>query len=232
MSVTLWIGERNYSSWSLRAWAALEWSQLPYEERFVSLDQDGYGAEGIAAIRALSPSGRIPVLQVDGHAIWDSLAICEWLAERTPLWPADPWARAEARAVSCEMHAGFVALRRDLPMNIRRRCRPPAFGADVQRDLARVEALWAGLRQRYATSGPWLFGARSIADSFYLPVATRLRSYGVVLGGLAQQYAQTLLADAAFLRWERAALVEWQGPFPRAAIDSLYPGTDVAEHGA
>lgn len=218
----LYVGERNYSSWSLRPYLTLAWSGLAFEDRLVSLDQPGYGTGEIAAILALSPSGRVPVLHVDGQVIWDSLAISEWAAERAPtLWPAEPADRARARSLTCEMHAGFAAVRRDLSMNIRRRCAPTTpWPDDTARDLTRIREIFGGAR------GPYMFGARSITDAFFTPVATRLRTYGVALEGAAAHYASTLLADEAFLRWERQALADWRAPFGRAALDAMYPGTD------
>jgi glutathione S-transferase len=225
MSIVLYVGERNYSSWSLRPWLVLKWSGLSFEERFVSLDQPGYGEGRIGAILAVSPSGRVPALQADGLHVWDSLAISEWAAEAAPqaqLWPADARLRAQARAVTAEMHAGFAALRRDLPMNIRRRAGPQDWVAETRRDLERVEEIWTRFRNENRAAGAHLFGARSIADAFFTPVATRLRTYGVTFGPVAQAYCETLLADGAFLEWERRALDEWKAPFSRAKIDALY----------
>lgn len=229
----LYIGERNYSSWSLRPWLALLWSGLPFETRFISLDQPGYGAEGIAAIRSVSPSGKVPALETGGRVIWDSLAIAEWAAEMAPtarLWPENRLDRAEARSITAEMHSGFSALRHDLPMNIRRRVREQHWRAETRRDVERIEAIWRDCRRRFAASGPYLFGHRTIADAFFIPVATRMRSYSVALGPVAAAYRDILLGDPTFLEWESVALAEWRGQFGRAPIDSLYPGADIA-HG-
>jgi glutathione S-transferase len=225
MKPTLYIGERNYSSWSLRPWLVLKWSNIAFEERFLSLDQPGYGEGKIAAIAAVSPSGRVPALHSEGLAVWDSLAIAEWVAEKAPdaaLWPRDAAKRAQARAVSCEMHSGFVALRRDLPMNIRRRCPSQDWADDARIDIARMEAIFTRFRNENRQAGPYLFGAQSIADAFFTPVATRFRTYSVSLGRTAQDYCDTLLADEAFKAWERLALAEWKAPFSRALIDGLY----------
>ena len=225
MAITLYVGERNYSSWSLRPWLVLKWSGLNFEERFVSLDQPGYGDGKIAEITAISPSGRVPALHADSFTIWDSLAIAEWVAERAPgaqLWPRDSGKRAQARAVTCEMHSGFVALRRDLPMNIRRRCAGQNWAADVRIDLERVEDVWTRFRNENRQAGAYLFGARTIADAFFTPVATRMRTYSVTLGPTAKAYCETLLADDAFKAWERQALADWKSPFSRAPIDALY----------
>jgi glutathione S-transferase len=229
--ITLFVGERNYSSWSLRAWLVMKWSGLPLEERFLSLDQAGYGERKIAAIMAMSPSGCVPVIDADGLAVWDSLAIAEWASERAPearLWPPDTRMRARARAVVSEMHSGFHALRRDLPMNIRRRCLAQDWPSDTQVDIERIEEIWRGNRTLYGEHGPYLFGARSIADAFFTPVATRMRSYSVSLGGVSQTYCKTLLDDSAFRDWERRAIAEWRAPFSRAQIAELYPDAETA----
>ncbi|MBM3523216.1 MAG: glutathione S-transferase family protein [Alphaproteobacteria bacterium] len=225
MTPVLHIGNRNYSSWSLRPWLCLRWAGIAFEESHVELDQPGYGEGGIAAVRAVSPSGRVPALQLGQTTIWDSLAIAEWAAEQAGpgvLWPRDPTARAVARAVTCEMHAGFEALRRDLPMNIRRRCAEQDWAPEARRDIARLDAIWSDLRSTHGRGGSFLFGARSIADAFFTPVATRMRTYSVSLSPAAQHYRDTLLADPAFREWEVAALAEWRRPFSRAPIDTLY----------
>jgi len=229
MKPRLYVGNCNYSSWSLRPWLALRWAGIDFDETSIDLDQPGYGESNIAAIRAISPTGKVPVLRIGGEAVWESIAIAEWAAENSrtgPLLPADPLLRAQARAVVAEMHAGFGALRRDLPMNIRRRCRATGLPPETQTDIARVDALWSGLRERHAANGPYLFGPRSFADAFYLPVATRFRTYAIALSPAAQAYCDTLFADAAFREWEARALAEPAKPFSRAKTDSLYAGSD------
>jgi glutathione S-transferase len=227
MSTVLYVGNRNYSSWSLRPWLVLRWSGLPFETRDIRLDQPGYGEQAIAEVRAVSPGGTLPALAHDGLALWDSLAIAEWAAEQVPpgrLWPRDPARRAVARAVTCEMHGGFGGVRRDLSMNIHRRVKvdPARWPEDTRRGLARLEAIFSGLRARHAGEGPWLFGERSIADAFFTPVATRLRTYGVAIGATAQAYCDTLLADADFRAWEASCVGErWDREgFP--VIDALW----------
>ena len=221
MTPVLYVGNRNYSSWSMRPWLALTWAGIPFETRAIALGGPGYGNGLMAPVLAVSPSGRVPALKLGDTAVWDSLAIAEWAAESAPaaqLWPQDSTTRAVARAATCEMHSGFHALRRELPCNIRRRAEPRirsrTAGEDVQRDLARIEALWSDLRARFGKGGPYLFGARpTIADAFYAPVATRLRTYGVTLGGPAKEYAAAILADPAFLTWEKEAVAEeWSMP--------------------
>jgi glutathione S-transferase len=234
MTITLHVGNRNYSSWSLRPALVLRWSGLPHEEKLVSLDQPGYGNGQIAAVKAISPSGLVPALQSGSLTIWDSLAISEWVAEQAPtanLWPRDASARALARAATAEMHSGFAAIRRDLPMNIRRRVDAPAWlhqqgkswAPDVQANLARLDELVSRLRPRYAADGPWLCGTRSIADAFYTPMATRLRTYSVSLSERSNAYFSHLLEDTAFKSWEAQAIAEWQ-PFSLAETDRLYGG--------
>ena len=196
----LYVGNRNYSSWSLRPWLVLSWSGISFETRAIALGGEGYGKGLTPSVLAVSPTGRVPALHLGQAAVWDSLAISEWAAENAPtarLWPDDPTARALCRSATCEMHSGFEALRGALPCNLRRRAAPrAALGDDVRRDLARIEALWSDLRSRFGRGGPYLFGAhRTIADAFYTPVATRLRSYGVALSGPAKEYAEALLAD-------------------------------------
>ncbi len=204
----LHIGNKNYSSWSMRPWLALKWGEIPFEERIIPLGGEGYGQSQIKEIRAVSPSGRVPALHVGDTVIYESLAICEWAAEQTPaLWPADSLVRAEARAVASEMHAGFAAVRRDMSMNVRRRLeREPQWGVDTRTDLKRLFELWDYLLTLY--DGPFLFGRRSIADAMFAPVATRLRTYAVQTPSFAKTYCAAIFADAAFQEWERAAEAE------------------------
>lgn len=196
------IGNKTYSSWSMRPWLALRWGGIGFDERVIALAMGGYGKSVIEDIRAASPSGRVPALQIENATIWDSLAICEWAGERSPqLWPADASARAVARAASAEMHSGFSALRRELPMNTRRIAEPRQVSADCTGDIARITELWADLRTRFGAEGPYLFGARSIADAFYAPVATRFKTYQVSLPHGAQAYCDTILKDEAVAHW-------------------------------
>lgn len=207
----LYIGNKNYSSWSLRGWIALKWANVPFAEKVIPLGEDGFGSGQSASVLAVSPSGYVPVLCLGETRIWDSLAIAEWAIEKNPnagLWPADPTLRAVCRSVTCQMHSGFAALRRDLPMNIRRRTTPRDWPSDTMHDIEGVQKLWAAIRAQYGEGGPFLFGRRTLADGFFLPVASRFRSYGVPMDAAAQAYVDTLLADAAFGEWERAAEAE------------------------
>jgi glutathione S-transferase len=218
MAYTLLIGNKNYSSWSLRPWLVLTEAGIPFTERLVSLQADA----GKAARLASLPAGRVPVLEHDGLLVWDSLAICEYLAERHPgLWPAGPTARAVARSMCAEMHSGFQALRSELSMDVRarrpQRRRSPAVLADV----ARVERLWGEARARFGAGGPLLFGGFTIADAFYAPVAFRFRTYGVKPAGAAGEYLAALLALPGMRAWEAAALADER--LADHDLDLLYP---------
>lgn len=221
MVPVLYVGNRNYSSWSLRPWLALTWAGYPFETRMIPLGGLGYGKSRVPEIVAVSPSGRVPVLVVDGRAVWDSLAICELAAEVDPsLWPDHRVERAVARSAVAEMHSGFAALRRDLSMNLRRRTTARAWPDDTATDIARVIASWTELRAHHRADGPWLCGRRGIVDAFYAPVATRFRTYGVTLPPAAAAWTDTLFADAAFRAWEAEAIAE---PQTIASTDALWP---------
>ena len=215
----LFIGNKNYSSWSLRPWLALKWGGIAFEERVIPLGGEGYGKSQIREVREISPSGRVPALHVDGTPIHESLAICEWAAEQAPsLWPRDALSRAQARSAASEMHAGFAALRRDLSMNIRRRLTaPPPWPADTRADIDQAFALFERLYGRFG--GPYLFGSRTIADAMFAPVATRLRTYAVALAPAAKRFCDAIFSDDAFREWERAAAVE---PWTIEQAEALY----------
>lgn len=213
MKPVLYVGNRNYSSWSLRPWLALTWGNIDFETRVIPLGGDGYTKRQMPTVLAVSPSGTVPVLIVGDDAVADSLAICEWAAEQAPsLWPADPTTRMLARAATAEMHSGFGAIRENLPCNIRRRAERRVLSEDVQQEVERIEALWTSSLTRF--SGPYLFGiAPTIADAFFTPIATRFRTYGVQLSVASQRYADTLLANDAFRAWEAEGLAEtWTMP--------------------
>jgi glutathione S-transferase len=218
MTPILYIGNKNYSSWSMRPWLALKWAKIAFDEVLIPLGGEGYGTGQMANVRAVSPSGRVPALSWGGFTIWESLGIVEWAREKSPdLLPADPEARAVCRSLVAEMHAGLAAMRRDLPMNIRRRTAPRDWPADTRADLKRVEEIWASTRERYGAAGSMLFGSRSIADAFYAPVATRFRTYGVTLSRVAAAYCEAIFADDAFKEWEGAAQAEsWTMPSTEA----------------
>lgn len=201
------IGDKNYSSWSLRAALVLELAGVGYDEVLVRL----YQPDSRAQLLRYSPSGKVPVLIGEHGALWDSLAIAEYLAERYPqahLWPQDAQARALARSVCAEMHSGFGALRSHLPMDLARDQALKELAGDVQADVDRVCAIWAHCREHFGYSGPYLFGEPSIADAFFAPVAARLRSYHVAVPATAASYVETIYRWPAFQRWYQAALQE------------------------
>ncbi len=211
-SYTLFIGEKNLSSWSLRPWLAMKHRRIPFAEERIRLRQP----ESRTAILRHSPSGKVPALKTDGIVVFDSLAILEFLAERHPqllLWPRDDAARALARSVSAEMHAGFVALRNDMSMDLLSRLPTPPIGEELDRDIRRIVAIWRDMRGRYGAAGPFLFGAFTNADAMHAPVATRFRTYGVELSafgddGTAAAYAATILALPEMAEWTAGAQAE------------------------
>ena len=201
------IGNKTYSSWSMRAAMMLARTPLPYRERKLALDTPAFAAE----IAALSPSRRVPALHVDGQVLWDSLAIGEYLAERFPgagLWPRDPVLRAHARCVAAEMHAGFEALRSALPFNCRALGRQVALGAAVMRDIERITALWRGCFAIRPDASGGLLGGFTIADAMYVPVALRFRTYGVALDPPCANYLEWCVADEHVSRWLADAALE------------------------
>lgn len=206
-ALTLVIGNRNYSSWSLRPWALLTHLGLPFGEILLELDTPTFGTDA----RRYSPTGRVPALRDGGLVVYESLAILEYASELAGGrgWPAERDARAEARSVASEMHAGFTALRQSCPMNIRARDRHVASTPALVADIARIDALWSGCRERHGARGPWLFGEYSAADAMYLPVAFRFQTYGAAgLGAAAREYLATALADPLIAPWVRAAEAE------------------------
>ena len=212
--LTLFIGNKNYSSWSMRPWVLLKQAGIPFQEekvRFDSFEGDSHFKE---AVLKVNPAGRVPVLVDDGYPIWDSLAIAEYLAEKFPdqaLWPRDARARARARSVCAEMHSGFSALRSHCPMNIEASL--PTVGAVVWRDQAAVRAdvqrlvgMWTGLLQEH--KGPMLFGEFGIADAFFAPVCMRLRTYQLPIPGAVQDYVRRVCALPGVKAWIDDALAE------------------------
>jgi len=210
MKPVLYVGNQNYSSWSMRPWLVLRWAKIEFETRVIPLGGPGYLKRQVPGVLAVSATGTVPVLHVGRDVIGDSLAISEWAAEQAPaLWPREPLARAQARAAACEMHSSFGALRSKMPCNIRRRAEPRALDEEVRRDVERVTELWMSLRSRFGAGGAYLFGATpTITDAFFTPIATRFRTYAVKLDGEAQVYADALLRDPAFLEWEVQAIAE------------------------
>ncbi len=206
------VGTKRWSTWSLRPWLALKRTGAPFTETLVGLRQDEGRTE--AAILPHSPSGLVPALKDGGLTVWDSLAICEYLAEKFPaakLWPDDPAMRAMARAAAAEMHSGFQSLRGECPMALEAEPKVTSLSEATQKNVRRIVALWSDLLGR--SGGPFLAGEWSIADAFYTPVATRFRTYGVHLSdygddGTCGAYATRLLATPEFREWEAAARAE------------------------
>lgn len=204
MKPTLYIGNKNYSSWSLRSWFLLSEAGIDFEEIRLPLDCEEFRQR----IRTLSPAAQVPVLHIDGQAVWDTLAIAETAAERWPdreLWPSDPAARAHARSISAEMHAGFGALRQSMPMNCRAMGRHVTLTDSVAADIERIQSIWADCHRRYGGPEGWLFGSFSVADAMYAPVVFRFRTYGVAAPESACHYPDRVLRSKAIQNWLRAA---------------------------
>jgi len=208
MTLKLAIGNKNYSSWSMRPWLALKGAGIPFEEINIPLYT---GPEDKQRILAITPGGKVPAL-VDGDiTVWDSLSIIEYLAERFPdvgLWPRDRVARAHARSVCAEMHSGFMPLRNECGMNIHRPVGAKTLSDDARQNVARITEIWTDCRSRYGASGPFLFGAFGAADAMYAPVIHRFRTYAIEVSGAARDYMDTMWSFAPFAEWTRAALAE------------------------
>lgn len=203
-SMTLIIGSKHLSSWSLRPWILMRHLELAFDERLIELDQPDTAAN----ILRYSPSGRLPALQHGELTLWDSLAICEYVCELTGRGlPTARAARALARCVTAEIHAGFHTLRKAWPMDTRATSLQTPGSPKLTADIARIEQLWEQCRGAFGAEGPWLFGHYSIADAAFAPVVLRFRSYGAKLGPVAQRYQATTLADRHLNEWLRAAAV-------------------------
>ena len=207
MTLKLIIGNKNYSSWSMRPWLAMKVARIAFEEEVVSLDAGDFKSR----VGAVSDSGKVPALADDDTHIWESLAIREYLAEKFPqaeLWPRDPAARAEARAIAAEMHAGFAPMRRHLPMNMRRPIMRRELTAEAHKNVERIDAIWTRCRTRFAREGAFLFGRFGAADAMYAPVVARFHTYDVAVGALSRAYMQAVMALPAWSEWRTAALAE------------------------
>jgi len=214
MSILL-IGSKNYSSWSLRPWLFLRKVVFEFTEQIVYFDATDYQAQ----IAALSPSRRVPLLIDAGFKIWDSLAICEYAAEKTGRGlPGDRLARARARSVAAEMHSGFRALRDECPMNVRAKNRRVPLTPDLQTDVARIDEICSGCRKEYGHAGNWLFGDFSIADAMFAPVVFRFQTYGAALSPASQTYLNHALQDPDLCVWQDAASQEGH---PLLEVDRL-----------
>jgi glutathione S-transferase len=207
-TLTLVVGSRNYSSWSLRPWLLLRHLGLPFEVRQFLFDTPEFEAE----IPKLSPTRRVPVLIHETLRIWESLAICEYVSELAGGrgWPSDAGLRALARSTAAEMHAGFAALRAACPMNARATGRRVPLTPPVEQDLRRIDAIWSGCRRDHGERGPFLFGGFSVADAMFAPVVLRVRSYGLPLSELAKRYLDTMLSDPHLADWIEASCRERQ----------------------
>ena len=208
MALKLVIGNKNYSSWSMRPWVALRASGIAFDEVFIPLYT---GEADKKRILGFSHSGKVPIL-IDGDVtVWDSLSIIEYIAERFPeagLWPEDRALRAHARSISAEMHSGFVPLRSACGMNLHRPIRAVALSSDARANVARIEQIWTECRERYGRLGPFLFGKFGAADAMFAPVVHRFRTYAIEVAPQAQAYMDTMMAQPAFAEWTKAGLAE------------------------
>ena len=203
--LTIVLGNKNYSSWSLRAWLFLKHAGVEFEELVIALDQP----DTRERIEQYSPSGRVPLLRHGELSVWDSLAICEYVAELTGKgWPAASAARALARSVCAEMHSGFATLRALWPMNARARNRRTAVTAQLAADIERIDEIWNDCRSRFGGGGSWLFGEYGIADAMYAPVVLRFKTYGADISPTARWYMASVLEDAPLQEWLQAAAQE------------------------
>ncbi|MFT3805896.1 glutathione S-transferase family protein [Arenimonas sp.] len=217
---TLVIGNKNYSSWSLRPWLLMRQFGLAFEEVRLPLDTPEFHRR----IGDYSPTARVPVLRDGDEVIWDSLAICEtvnerWLGDRG--WPQDGRARAAARCAVAEMHSGFAALRTQLPMNCRRSPAAPHWDASAERDIARVQAIWADLRSRFGAGGAFLCGDFGIVDAMYAPVCVRFRAYGVPVDANAAAFIDSIYSLPAMREWLLAAAAELESLPPTDGIAGI-----------
>jgi len=207
LALTLVIGNKNYSSWSFRPWIAMKVAGITFDEVVISLDAPDFKSR----VSKISGTGKVPALDDNGIHVWESLAILEYLAERFPaarLWPADLAARAQARAISSEMHAGFVPLRRACPMNMWRPVKKRELNDEAVANVRRIEAMWADCRTGYGAGGLFLFGPFCAADAMYAPVVARFHTYDVEVDAAARAYMDAMRALPAWREWETAALEE------------------------
>ncbi len=206
------IANKLYSSWSMRPWLVLRAFQIPFEEIIVPLRR----ADSRERVLEFSPSGKVPALIDEGHVIWDSLAIIEYVADCNPelaIWPKDRVARAHARSISNEMHSGFQALRQGCPMDAGTRYKTPEITEPLQANIDRIEAIWAEAQANFGGAGPFLYGAFSAADAMYAPIAFRLDGYGIPVSPASRRYIETIFAHPDVAAWRAAALKEpWTIP--------------------
>ncbi len=212
-SLTLVIGNKNYSSWSMRPWLALTHNKIPFKEILIPLYEEGAKQK----ILAHSPSGNVPALIDGDRVVWESIAIIDYLAEKFPqlgLWPAGPGARAHARSIAAEMHAGFRDLRMATPTNLKREAREIELSPEARADITRICAIWTDTRRRFARGGSYLFGGFGAADCMFAPVATRIRNYAIKVDPISADYVEAIYKLPAFRAWREAALKErWTSPY-------------------
>ena len=208
---TLVLGTKNFSSWSLRPWLAMKMAGIAFEEIVITLREP----QTKARIAEHSPSGKVPVLLIEENGkrrtVWDTLAICEYLAERhsdKAFWPKDRVKREEARCIVAEMHSGFINLRQIMPMDLATHHPTPDIDGDLGTEIERIKSIWISALERYERKGGFLFGEFSLADSFYAPVVTRFETYSIALPPIAKVYAQRILSLAPMREWKTAALEE------------------------
>jgi glutathione S-transferase len=207
MALSLIIGNKNYSSWSMRPWIAMKATGIAFTEEVISL----HAADFKERVSKVSGTGKVPVLSDGDVHVWESLAILDHLAERFPdagLWPSDPKARGYARAVASEMHAGFIPMRRHLPMNMWRPVIPRELPGDVAANVRRIEHIWTDCRTRFGQGGPFLFGRFGAADAMFAPVVSRFQTYAVEVGAVARDYMKAMIALPAWAEWRAAAIKE------------------------
>jgi len=207
MALHLTIGNKNYSSWSFRPWLALKVAAIPFEETVIPIHYPGSKEKFLER----SPAGKVPILKDGAVTVWESLAILEYVAEKFPdaaLWPRDAAARAHSRTIASEMHAGFVPLRRQCPMNMWRPVKKLELSAETAANVARIDAMWSDCRARFGGDGPFLFGRFGGADAMYAPVVSRFHTYAVEVSAVSSAYMQTMMALPAWQEWYDAALKE------------------------
>jgi glutathione S-transferase len=207
MTLQLTIGNKNYSSWSFRPWIAMKAAGIAFDEEVISLNAGDFKAR----VGRISGTGKVPALADGDVHVWESLAILEYLAEKFPaagLWPSEPQARAAARAIAAEMHAGFVPLRRHLPMNMWRPVKARELTPEVMANVRRIDAMWTDCRKRYGKGGAFLFGSFGAADAMYAPVVSRFHTYAVEVSAMSRGYMDAVMALPAWAEWYAAALQE------------------------
>ncbi len=213
------IGNKNYSSWSLRPWLLLKEFKIPFKETRIALYED----ESKQALLEHADSGKVPAFYHDDYVVWDSLAICETLNDLYPqenLWPQDPAAKALARSISHEMHSGFIEIRNQLPMNCRTQVTLPNINAPLQQDINRIREIWSLCRKTYQDKGDFLMGEFSICDAMFAPVVIRFNSYGIPLSDLENQYVRSILSLDSMQQWIDEGVIETER-MPLNEVDSV-----------